>query len=109
MCRICGERVEIVQHVICECKKLVQREYKSRHDTVTKLVHLKLCEKHSLKRKEKWYDHCPQGAVEDDDAKLICNRNIEYDNVIEARRPDLILVDKNVKSYVIIDIPIPSD
>ena len=46
--KMCGERVEIVQHVICECKKLVQREYKSRHDTVAKLVHLKLCEKHSL-------------------------------------------------------------
>ena len=47
--------------------------------------------------------------MEDDDAKLICDRNIEYDNVIEARRPDLILVDKKVKSCVIIDVAIPSD
>ena len=37
--RICGERGETVQHIICECKKLVQREYKRRHDTVAKLVH----------------------------------------------------------------------
>ena len=26
--RMCGERGETVQHIICECKKLAQREYK---------------------------------------------------------------------------------
>ena len=71
LCRMCGERGETVQHIICECKKLAQREYKRRHDTVAKLVHWKLCEKHNLERKEKWYEHCPEGVVEDDDVKLI--------------------------------------
>ena len=47
LCRICGERGETVQHIICECKKLGQREYKRKHDTVAKLVHWKLCEKHN--------------------------------------------------------------
>ena len=70
-CRMYGERGETMQHVICECKKLVQREYKRRHDTVPKLVHWKLCEKHNLKREEKWYEHCPEGVTEDDDVKLI--------------------------------------
>ena len=38
-CRMCGERGETVQHIICECKKLAQLDYKRRHDTVAKLVH----------------------------------------------------------------------
>ena len=109
LCRICGERGETVQHLICECKKLAQREYKRRHDTVAKLVHWKLCEKHNLERKEKWYEHCPEGVVEDDDVKLIWDINIQCDNVIEARRLDLILVDKKAKSCVIIDVAIPGD
>ena len=50
---ILGETL-IMQHIICECKKLAQREYKRRHDTVAKLVHCKLCEKHNFERKEKW-------------------------------------------------------
>ena len=33
--------------------------------------------------------------------------NIQCDNIIEARRPDLILVDKIVKSCVTIDVAIP--
>ena len=109
LCRMCGERGETVQHIICECKKLAQREYKRRHDTVAKLVHWKLCEKHNLERKEKWYEHCPEGAVEDDHVKLIWDINIQCDNVIEARRRDLILVDKKAKSCVIIGVAIPGD
>ena len=107
--RMCSVRGETVQHIICECKKLAQREYKRRHDTVAKLVHWKLCEKHNLERKEKWYEHCPEGVVEDDDVKLIWDINIQCDNVIEARRPDLILVDKKAKSCFIINVAILGD
>ena len=93
LCRMCGERGETMQHIICECKKLEQREYKRRHNTVAKLVHWKLCEKYNLERKEKWY----------------WDINIQCDDVMEARRPDLILVDKKEKSCVIIDVAVPGD
>ena len=62
-----------------------------------------------MKKKEKWYEHCPEGVVDDDDVKLIRYINIQCDNVMEARRPDLILVDKKAKSCVIIDVAIPGD
>ena len=35
------------------------------------LFYWKLCEKHKLERKEKWYEHCPAGVVEDDDVKFL--------------------------------------
>ena len=66
-------------------------------------------EKYNLERKEKWYEHCPEGVVEDDDVKLIWDINIQCDNVIETRRPELILVNKKAKSCVIIDVVIPGD
>jgi len=55
MCRLCGERDETISHIISECKKLAQKEYKRRHDNVAKLVHWKLCEKIKTERAEKWY------------------------------------------------------
>ena len=82
LCRMCGERGETVQHIIYECKKLAQREYKRRHDTVAKLIHWKLCEKYNLVRKEKWYEQGNPEAVEDDDFELIWDINIHCDNVI---------------------------
>ena len=48
-------------------------------------------------------------GVEDDDVKLIWDINIQCDNIIEARRPGLTLVDKKAKSCVIIDVAIPGD
>ena len=108
LCRMCCERGQSVQYIMCECKILAQHEYKRRHDTVAKLVHWKLCKKHNLERKEKWYEHFPEEIVEDDDVKLIWDINIQCD-VMEARRTNLILVDKKVKLCVTIDVPIPGD
>ena len=51
---MCGERGETVQHIICECKQLAQREYKKRHDIAAKLFQWKLCEKLNLERKGRW-------------------------------------------------------
>ena len=31
-CRLCGDRDETINHIISECSKLAQREYKTRHD-----------------------------------------------------------------------------
>ena len=67
-----------------------------------------MSEKHNLERKEKWYEHCPEGVVEDD-VKLTWNINIQCDNVMEARRLDLILVDKKAKSGVTSDVAVPGD
>ena len=38
-CRLCGEKHETINHIISECSKLAQKEYKARHDWVGKMVH----------------------------------------------------------------------
>ena len=37
-CRLCGDRDETANHIISECGKLEQKEYKSRHDWVRKVI-----------------------------------------------------------------------
>ena len=34
----CRECVESVKHIVCECKKFAQREYKQKHDNIAKVV-----------------------------------------------------------------------
>ena len=44
--RVCGSADETVAHIVVECQKLAQKEYKQvRHDNVAKVIHWKLCEK----------------------------------------------------------------
>ena len=47
-CRMCGERDKSIFHLVSECKKLAQLDYKQRHDNIAGIVHLELCQKHGL-------------------------------------------------------------
>ena len=47
---MCGERDETVNHIVSECSKLAQREYKIRHDWVGKVIHWELCKKLNFHR-----------------------------------------------------------
>ena len=38
-CRLCGERNETINHLINECSKLAQKEKKTRHDLVGKVIY----------------------------------------------------------------------
>ena len=60
LCRLCGKNGESVQHITSGCEKLVQKEYKRRHDNVAEKVNSDICKKNG----EKWYEHAPDGAVE---------------------------------------------
>ena len=42
---LCGNRDETINHAISECSKLTQKDYKTRHDWMGKLIHMELCKK----------------------------------------------------------------
>ena len=109
LCRLCGRKGESVQHLVCGCEKLAQKEYKRRHDNVAKKVHWDFCKKNGLEHTEKWYEHVPEGVVENEEVKVLWDINVQCDNVIEARRPDIIVIDKKERKGLIIDIAVPAD
>ena len=97
-----------MSHLISECSKITQTEYKHRHDQVAATVHWSICKKNELPYSEKWYDHCAEAVIENANMKLLWDFNIQTDKAIEARRLDLILVN-NKNECQIIDIAIPGD
>ena len=109
MRRLCEKKCESVQYITSGCKELAQKEYKRRHDNVAKKVHWDICKKNRLEHSEKWYEHAPKGAVENEGIKVLWDINIQLDNMIEARRPDLIVIDKKEQKGIIVDIAVPAD
>ena len=58
MCRMCGERDETISHIVSECKKLAQNDYKKwRHDKVAAVIHWHLCHKFGFPCGSKNYEH----------------------------------------------------
>ena len=58
---------------------------------------------------EKWYEHVPEPVLESEGCKILWDFMIQTDHVIEARRPDMIVVKKRNKCCKIIDFTIPYD
>ena len=106
MCRTVDESID---HIVSGCSKLALKEYKRRHDNLGKIVHWKLARKCNFEAGDKWYEHEPESVLENEDYKILLDFSIQTDHVIEARRPDLVVVDKKEKSCKIIDFAVPGD
>ena len=68
---MCGKAEKSVNHLLSECSKLAQKEYKRRHDWLGTKIHWKICRKYGTEVKEKWYEHKPEVAMENDKSKIL--------------------------------------
>ena len=70
-CRLCGDRDETINHIISECSKFAQREYKARHDWIGQVIHWEMCKKFKFDHTNKWYMHNPAPVLENVMHKLL--------------------------------------
>ena len=103
-CRMCGDKDETVWHVIGECSKLAGTEYKRRHDNVARIIHRALRIKYGFSTAERWYEHSPEKVLESREVKILWDFSVQTDHEIEARKPDIIVIDKTSRECHFIEI-----
>ena len=108
-CRMCGKRDKSITYLIAECKKLAQREYRQRHDTIARIVHLELCQNFGFAGKVKWYNHKPVTFVDNDRVKILWDFNIQTDHVIQQKRSDIVVMHKTERKCHLTDIAVTGD
>ena len=106
--QIMWKKGESVQHLVSGCEKLAQKEYKRQHDNVAKKVHWDLSKNNGLEHTGK-FEHVPEEAVENEELTVLWDTNVQCDNLIEARRPDITVIYKKEGKVIIIDIAVPAD
>ena len=109
LCRMCRKVDDSIDYIVSGCSKLAQKEYKRRHDNLGRIIHWKLARKCNFETGDKWYEHESDGILENEDYKIFWDFSIQTNHVIEARRPDLIAVDKKERNCKIIDFAVPGD
>ena len=77
---ICGDRDKTINHIINECSKLAQNEYKARHDWVGKVIHWEMCRKFQIDHTNRWYMHDSAPVLENKSHKLLRDVNIQRDH-----------------------------
>ena len=65
-CRLCGDRNETINHIISECSKIAQKEYKTRHDRVEKVIPWELCKKFKYDHTPERYTYNPESILENE-------------------------------------------
>ena len=66
-CRLCRDREETINHII---SKSAQKEYKTRHDWVGKVIPREFCKKLKFEHQNKWHMHNPETVLENETYKL---------------------------------------
>ena len=92
-----NEEMEDCKHIVNECCKLAQKEYKTRHDWVGNVIHWELGKKFKFDHKHKWYMHNPEAVLENDTHKLLWDFDIQKDHLILDKRLDLIIINNKQK------------
>ena len=73
----------MINHIINKCSKLVQNEYKTRHDWVGKVIYWELCKKLKFDHVKKWYMHNSESVLETHN--LLWDIEIQTDHLISTR------------------------
>ena len=110
-CRLCDDRDETINHIMSECSKLAQKEYKARHAWVCKVIHMEMCKIFKFDHTNKWYMYNPATVLENDTHKLFWDFNIQTDHLIPIR-PNYNQQKKKKKkkrTCKIVDFDVPDD
>ena len=83
-----------MNHIINECSKLAQNEYKTRHEWVGKVIHRKLCKKLKFDHTNKWYMYNPASVQENEMQQPLWDFETQTNHLTSARRPDRIIIKK---------------
>ena len=78
-------------------------------DNVARRVNWELCKKHGLENSERWYEHTPADVVENDEVELYRDLTIKTEMKLAHNKLDIILVEKAIRKFTIIDIAVPGD
>ena len=80
--------------IISEYSEISQREYKTRHDWVGKVIHWKLCKRFKFEHTTKRCLHKPELVVENKTHKIPWDFVIQMDPLITTMRQDQVLINK---------------
>ena len=109
-CRVCNDQEETVEHLVAGCKVLANNEYLSRHNRALMVMAVEWAKEYELVGDDTiWYkERWERGTVmENEKGKLVWDFEFHLRKTTTARRPDLILEDKEKKKIWICDMACP--
>jgi hypothetical protein len=78
-----------------------------RRDKVGTHLHYSICKALGIETTDKWYTHTPKPVCEHEDVTMFWDQGIHTEREVTANRPDIIIKNKNEKTWILIDVAKP--
>ena len=106
---MCLKAEEHISHIVAGCEVLAPVEYLQRHNKVAGYIYWRICKNLNLPLTEKYYMHEPEKVTKIEDNVIMWDKTILTDRTILANRSDLVVLNKNEKHCLIVDVAVPDD
>ena len=110
-CRMCGDYVETVGHLVSACGKMAQTDYRRRHDKMGLRVYWEVCGLLGLTRSAKWYEETPDPVRRRKDGltEVWWDQTISTPTNSGHNRPDMMVINRESKRWFMVDFAVPFD
>uniref|UniRef100_H2ZXX1 Reverse transcriptase domain-containing protein n=1 Tax=Latimeria chalumnae TaxID=7897 RepID=H2ZXX1_LATCH len=107
--RRCKRYADTVMHIVSGCPMLAQGVCCERHNQVASALHWDLISVASTNCPEDWWENKPEPITENERVRILWDFTLRLDRLVEARKPDIVFMDKTNRKAKIIDIACPID
>lgn len=105
-CPHCNQGKKTVDHLATYCGKMLNFDYKKRHDEVVRLIHYSKLIEFGINKCKKLNSHRMQKLVVNDRVKIKSDMEIVTTNKIDHNKPDLLIHDSKINEITLIEIGI---
>ena len=106
--KLCKQHAETVAHITSGCSKLARTEYTKRHNNVASIIYRAICAEYDLEHCKDWWVESEK-VVRNDHAKILWDFPIQTDKHLLHNRPDIVLINHEEQTGLIIDIAVSRD
>jgi len=107
---MCHGTPETIYHLFNACPVLAASEYPKCHNSVASLVCKNLCSNLGIVTCDKPWLYVPKSVIQVNEVKILCDLiDICTNHHISAHCPDMVMINNESHSAVLIDVAVPAD
>ena len=103
-CPHCRSRALCVDHLATRCEMLVSLNYKERHDSIVKSIHLSMANKYGFTKNQKISKHKIEPILNNHNALIKSDLPLRTRTKLDYNRPDIFVLDYRKKEIIIVEI-----
>lgn len=105
-CPHCKQGRKCVEHLATHCGRMLNFDYKKRHDEVVRCLHFQFTKRYGLNKNHRLKNYCVQNVLSNERVKIKSDVPILTELRIDHNKPDLMVHDLRAKEILLVEVGI---